>query len=1092
MLHIERSVLAIPTYLRGPDDPYPPLTFSGRGPVHLKPFPYPVQDDIDLATMPRDAERPHRVIRLSNGLLEALVLPDMNGRLYSLRDLRNDREIFYRNRVVKPGLVALRGAWLSGGVEFNFPTLGHTVSTASPVFSRIERRDDEVAVVVGDIDRTTRQVWEVRMALRPNRAALDIETTFTNPNPYRERLYYWENAAVPATDDLRFICRCDWTLGTPPQPFPIREGKDVSAHVNNPTPHDHFGYRSHADFFGAYYATRRLGTYHVAPRIRAPGQKYFTWGVKEDSNIWLRYLTDADGQYVEIQAGVLESQLLTDWLAPLERLTTAGCWFGTQDMAELTWANASVAVAVVTEQGRGSLEVFSVDVEGDCDAVFRRGAAAHTVPVRLSPGIVHRIPADTATPFCLELRRRSGRLVLAGEWYGAEHRGMDPARLHDVAPQPWSALSQTTPAVRKAEHAEKYHRWAEMERLLSENGVKDTLEAGVPSALLALKTGDLAAAWDRAQQGLARDPVNASLHAVAAVVAVRQLRLTGDRAWYYRVWDHALAARRDRRSRPVSLRTLAEAAILDHRFLEARDALELLVADSAHSAADRALLAAVCRWCGDPEGAAQQWPQVARLAGLGGVFERFLAGGTKPERPELPGEDGLSAANPTPNAERRTSNVEGRNAGDVSTVAAAWLPVQHAELVLEHLMLYWRVGLLEDLARLLDLCAEWWPCVAAHPVSALLRSDLAAAKGSGTVARQWASTAADSSIEWVFPSRWEDAALLQRALTRAGATSAPTLRYLLALYQAENNQVAAARESLEAGLTSNRAEVVRLAGKALADWAAAVQGDKELAARHLEAVLTLGGPDRRLVLRLDDCLRDRQDITRRKKLWAGIPRDWQARGDVTFRLAQLDFDEGRAGAAIARLVPAQFSVFEGGSAIRRLYVDALLVDAIGACLAGDAARVESRCKAVFEFPENLGAASWLGEHSRFARFLLGLFAWRKGRQDEGRQWWEDVLARSGVSKAYAVGEEQKTVGLRADEALAVFLAARRLNGQGPAERARPPTSSENVDERTAEIADGIRAGAPDVLGEAERALARFPCAALLRILTGLARFRPWA
>ena len=253
MLTIEQTSIVIPTYQRGPDDPYPPLTFGGATgrdlrPARRKAYPYPMQDDIDIATMPCDSRHEHRAVRLSNGLLEALVLPDLNGRLYSLRNLCTGRELFYRNNVVKPALVALRGAWLSGGIEFNFPTRGHSVSTVSPVLCRVEQQAGEVAVIVGDLARTTRQRWEVRMSLRAGRAALDITSSLLNPNHHRERLYFWENAAVPATEDLRFVCRCDWTVGGESAlPFPWRDGVDVSRHINNCRPCDHLGYRLHAD-----------------------------------------------------------------------------------------------------------------------------------------------------------------------------------------------------------------------------------------------------------------------------------------------------------------------------------------------------------------------------------------------------------------------------------------------------------------------------------------------------------------------------------------------------------------------------------------------------------------------------------------------------------------------------------------------------------------------------------------------------------------------------------------------------------------------------------------------------------------------------
>ena len=112
----------LPMY-RYNEDPFPSLQRTGTSRV----YPYPMQDDItDELT-----EREFTAVTLDNGLLRVTVLPDFGGHILSVRDLKNDREVFYHNLPLKFGLIALRGAWYSGGLEFNFPQLGHTVTTLS-------------------------------------------------------------------------------------------------------------------------------------------------------------------------------------------------------------------------------------------------------------------------------------------------------------------------------------------------------------------------------------------------------------------------------------------------------------------------------------------------------------------------------------------------------------------------------------------------------------------------------------------------------------------------------------------------------------------------------------------------------------------------------------------------------------------------------------------------------------------------------------------------------------------------------------------------------------------------------------------------
>src|SRR5579884_3879840 len=81
-----------------------------------------------------------------------IILPDLGGRLYSVYDKVDGREVFYRNHVVKYGLIGVRGAWISGGIEFNFPN-AHTAVTVSPVESvLLHNPDGSATAVVGAMD----------------------------------------------------------------------------------------------------------------------------------------------------------------------------------------------------------------------------------------------------------------------------------------------------------------------------------------------------------------------------------------------------------------------------------------------------------------------------------------------------------------------------------------------------------------------------------------------------------------------------------------------------------------------------------------------------------------------------------------------------------------------------------------------------------------------------------------------------------------------------------------------------------------------------------------------------------------------------
>jgi len=194
------ETLEIPTYVLGPEDPNPP--FQRRGYWDI--YPYTMMDDIGEKVRPVK----YRAQVLENEYVRVIVLPQLGGHLYSAQDKHTGREIFYRNSVVKPGLIALRGAWISGGIEFNFPK-GHTVTSVTPVDHRLVKEHDGGATAwVGNVEKRYRMAWAVGIRLRPGSSLIETEVKLSNrtalPHPY----YFWANAAVPARFGMRMVYPC--------------------------------------------------------------------------------------------------------------------------------------------------------------------------------------------------------------------------------------------------------------------------------------------------------------------------------------------------------------------------------------------------------------------------------------------------------------------------------------------------------------------------------------------------------------------------------------------------------------------------------------------------------------------------------------------------------------------------------------------------------------------------------------------------------------------------------------------------------------------------------------------------------------------
>src|SRR5262245_23717846 len=296
--------LALPTYELGPPDPNPPLFDRAR--TRGRPsYPYPLLDTLTN----RRVDKSYNAVFLENEYLRVTVVPELGGKLYAIYDKTAGRDVLYTNHVVKYAMVGIRGAWTSGGIEWNFPD-GHTLTTVSPVdyVTRTEE-DGSATVIVGDTERVQRMQWAVAIRLRPGRKFVETEVTLNNRREVPGRYWFWATAAAPATEDMRFIYpmreaypHAFWPIFT----FPTYRGVDLSRYCQVPNALSLFARNSMRDFFGVYYEKADWGIAHVADHHEVPGKKTWTWGNDDAGNIWIDKLTDKDGQYVEFQAGRFE------------------------------------------------------------------------------------------------------------------------------------------------------------------------------------------------------------------------------------------------------------------------------------------------------------------------------------------------------------------------------------------------------------------------------------------------------------------------------------------------------------------------------------------------------------------------------------------------------------------------------------------------------------------------------------------------------------------------------------------------------------------------------------------------------------------
>jgi hypothetical protein len=335
---VRTESITIPTYELGQEDPNPYFAAGYR-----EIYPYPFQDHLT----DRRVDKVWKAAILENRYLKVIVLPELGGHVYSVYDKAFKREVFYRNHVIKYGLVGLRGAWVSGGIEFNFPN-GHTVTSVSPIDFALRRNSDgSASILVGDHEKVSRMHWFVALTLHPDRSYLEQEVFLYNRTPITNRYWFWSNAAVPAAEEMQYVY--PMTSAYPHARFPVftfpnHEGKDLSWWKNVEGPLSLFARASKRDFFGAYYHEKDLGVVHVADFQDVPGKKTWTWGTAPSGRIWDTLLSDQDGPYAEIQSGRFETQLDYEFLEPRHASMWKEYWYPVNRIGSFVAANKELAV----------------------------------------------------------------------------------------------------------------------------------------------------------------------------------------------------------------------------------------------------------------------------------------------------------------------------------------------------------------------------------------------------------------------------------------------------------------------------------------------------------------------------------------------------------------------------------------------------------------------------------------------------------------------------------------------------------------------------------------------------------------------------
>jgi tetratricopeptide (TPR) repeat protein len=332
----------IPTYEVGEENENPDLTVEGNYRV------YPYTRNLHLKGIRKNYK--YKAVFLENKYLKIIVLPELGGRIYSALDKISGKDMFYKNTVIKPGLVQLYGAWIACGVEFNFP-MGHSITSFKTIdYDYYSENDKSGIIVVGNIDLSTRMRWSTFIKLYPDVAYIEITIKLHNRTNLPERYYFWSNAAVEATDGLRIIFPANKVIneGRGIRNFPIDnvsnyyKGVDLSYYKNFHHGGEIFAYKCKENFFGYYNEDYDFGVAHYSNRFEESGKKFFTWGTSDAGLMWRNFLTDEMPPYTEFQCGPFMTQGEFEIMNPYTSNIWKGYWIPVRGMKSFMYVNTDI------------------------------------------------------------------------------------------------------------------------------------------------------------------------------------------------------------------------------------------------------------------------------------------------------------------------------------------------------------------------------------------------------------------------------------------------------------------------------------------------------------------------------------------------------------------------------------------------------------------------------------------------------------------------------------------------------------------------------------------------------------------------------
>ena len=395
---IEKKI-NIPTYEILPSDPNP-IFFNGKSyqGASRRVYPYPMIDGLT----DRLITKTYTALILENEYIEACVLPEIGGRIYYLRDKTNDYNFIYYNRVIKPALIGMTGAWISGGVEWNIPH-HHRATSFSPIdYKTSENEDGSKTIWVGETELRHRMKWIVGLTLYPGKSFLEAHIKVFNTTPITHSILVWANAATHANENyqITFPPQTQYATFHKKNQFtewPISHqvyngadftrGVDISFWKNHSNSTSFFAWKPKDNFIAGYDHGQQAGTVIFGNEFINPGKKLWSWGNNERGTLWNRVLTDQDGHYIELMFGAFsDNQPDYSWIHPYETKETKMYFMPSRDIPSVKKANKHGFINLEVADRLATLGIYASSIRKGCQVqLMHKGTTLFSQTADIDP-----------------------------------------------------------------------------------------------------------------------------------------------------------------------------------------------------------------------------------------------------------------------------------------------------------------------------------------------------------------------------------------------------------------------------------------------------------------------------------------------------------------------------------------------------------------------------------------------------------------------------------------------------------------------------------------------------------------------------------